>query len=404
MPSTPGTSFCQCAGRLALAAILLRLRWCRPRRQSYSDSDEPTVDDIYNIVFRAFCGVYPSAPRLTFQLSEPGFHRLLDKIDQDKPLQRFFDKIRYNWNSATGTLVLLFMAAPIHERVKLDFGHALERHLDELATTIPSLRPFREKIRQRGHVFVRKLSEQGKPTFVRSPDGQAWYEEALISPFIFDVAWSHDDLHTAVDEYFQEFPADISAYLGFKIHYKDKQKRNTPNYHPIGSLYVWNKELVEDCWEVTPVIDGQVFSDEDGNAVPGRLDIPFQWLVPWDQRATLPRAARNATLSFDFEELASFVSRGGEEQRQYDNALPSNVQPKRKRLLKFLRPDKQVRKVVTFDTDSEAEPEKKRKTTRRDIDIDADCVGMRTRSRSRLVDDNEDLRFKHDQEIEEVKD
>ncbi|KAI8955293.1 hypothetical protein F4801DRAFT_381379 [Xylaria longipes] len=167
-----------------------------------SDPDDQTtiVDEIYNIVFRAFCGIYPNS-------------------EQDKVHQFFDREIYFNWKP--GKLVLLFMAYPIHDRVKIDFGNALDYELDQLATRIPSLRPFREKICQMGHSYVRKLNKQRKLLFLRSPDGQTQYNnnDTLQPPFIFDVRWSHSDLREATDEYFEQFLGQVSIYLGFEIDY-----------------------------------------------------------------------------------------------------------------------------------------------------------------------------------------
>jgi hypothetical protein len=175
--------------------------------------DEDAVDKVYNILFKAFSGKWPQEEenwKITFKLGgQDSFDRLLDRTRQFPPLQAFFEcKIRYNWDGET--LTLLLMAAPLHDAFKEDFAQLLQRRLDELATTTPSLAPFRAKLRSRGHTFVRDRARH--PTFNRSPDGQLKYDDSVDPAFVYEICWSHGNLKQAALEYFEKKQGSVCKY------------------------------------------------------------------------------------------------------------------------------------------------------------------------------------------------
>ncbi|TRX93291.1 hypothetical protein FHL15_005870 [Xylaria flabelliformis] len=251
---------------------------------------------------------------------------LLDKISERDEVDLFFHhKIRFNWNTATGKLVLLFMVHPIHDAFKVDFGTALDRELNRLAKTISPLRLFRENIRQRGHTFTR-------------------YNDHTNPLFVFNACRSHGDLRQAVAEYFKQFPGQLSTYLGFEIDYQERAIRDTSSCHSTALLYMWHMEWSESesCWAVKPILEGELFRDASGKAVAGRLDVPFRWLVPLSERTNLPQKAQDATLSFDFADLTAIINQGEKEHREFDSSPPpdSPLQSrKQKALIKFLSMD-----------------------------------------------------------------
>lgn len=91
--------------------------------------------------------------------------------------------------------------------------------------------------------------------------------------------------------------------------------------------------------------------------------MPFRWFIPLRERNGLAQDARDAEVSFDFEDLAKMVAAAEEEQRQFDAdtfAAPGPVKEEEPMLV-FRRGDGSVKRVVTFDDDAESpEPTSKR--------------------------------------------
>ncbi|KAI1155777.1 hypothetical protein F4825DRAFT_11453 [Nemania diffusa] len=361
-----------------------------PTREVIEAGEAAIIDEAYKTIYDAFCGILPSTeqnPTFQFQ-GQRSFEQLLDRIEKRPEVDGFFQNIRYNWNSGTGRLTLLLMAYPIHEAFKVEFGRALDQELDRLALTTTSLQPLREKLRQRGHVFVRELNKKGRPTFLRSPDGQLRYDDSYHPPFVFEVCWSHGDPAELAEEYFGMRNGSVSTLLCFDIDHQDEATRNAPGYYHSASIYLWHQNWSEAdrCWDAKPE-DPRVFRDAHGEAISGTLELPFEWLMPFSPPDQIPEAARDAKLHFDFERLAGFITQAEREQRKYDQKPPPP--PPGIELAKWKAPkriwntDGTIGKTVTFEEPQQLPSRKKRRTEEQSDEAVAYNTRSKSRSRSR---------------------
>ncbi|KAI3316925.1 hypothetical protein HD806DRAFT_516367 [Xylariaceae sp. AK1471] len=303
-------------------------------------SDTDTSEDVaaqdeairlaYLTILDHFCGITPEEDYPTFNLrNQRTYRRLYSKLaKQSGLLEHFESEIRKDWNATTGILTLRFMAKEVHEVCQFELLVALKGKVSCLVDEYPSLQAFRGKIIFAGHSPIIVKGRSRVPRFEKSPDGQTKYNGRAY--FALEVAYSQseNDLLQKAREYFEDGPNPVFTLLNINIDYQRPATRAAQDYIHSASVSLYTSTPSNGEVTIRCLMDRHVFRNENGEAMPGELLIPFKLLLPLDERSKIPLDAQNAALRFSFESLSELVSDSEKAQQESEtassNPLPSS--------------------------------------------------------------------------------
>ncbi|KAI1123513.1 hypothetical protein F5Y10DRAFT_270006 [Nemania abortiva] len=291
---------------------------------SADSSDDNTTQGVvlelaYQVIWNHFCGFFPEEDHPTFNLgSQRAYRKLYSMLAKHKGLfAHFKDEIRKDWDAGTGILTLRLMDTMLHDQCQERFLETLKKEMNHLLTTYPSLRPFRDNLIFGRHARICYKKKQSRvPSFHASPDGQLSYGGKRS--FILEVEHGESDesISQKVDGYYWNAPSPEYTLLVINLQDALPATSASQHYHHQGSVSMWsptvdrNKDYTVRCF-----IKNRIFRDRDGQAMPGELLIPFELLLPPNERRKIPLDARSATIRFSFESLSELV-RQSEEMEQ----------------------------------------------------------------------------------------
>ncbi|RYC57847.1 hypothetical protein CHU98_g8360 [Xylaria longipes] len=394
MPATPASSFngddCQLSTRVETEPTTEpkteSVAWPSPATTTTTASNpgrHDTVTQAYDVVYRAFCGLYPEDSP-TFSLDQQSFEAFLDRIKATPEIDAFFESVRYDWDGDELTLIL--MEHPLHGVFKSLFDRELHRKLDRIAEA-PALAPFCNKIIPAGTVAVELLNRRSRPTIHKSPDLQTLYKGYKRPPLVSEVAWSHKDLEQKGRQYLSRFNGEVTTFVGFDLSYAPRKERKAHDYHYDGSVVLWTVHDAAGSLRAR-LRKARVFRRRS-TAVPGVLEIQFAWLLPLAEREKLPPEQAQAVLRFDFSELTQLLAKAESIQRERDATPPPLLSPPRreKRNICFEDDDGNV-----LSSDSPSDDDDGRESKRRRQSQPETSSSRVTRSRSRIAEGSVSLR------------
>lgn len=287
-------------------------------------SGEAAISQAYEVIFAAFNGYYPDENK-SFCLSQHHFELLLDKIEKQEKVSRFFkEKIRYNWHR--GQLTLLMPAPhPIHESFKSQFDARLHAELNEIASKYPALKKFRKQIDHCGSASTETLNKHGKPESRTSPDSQFQYGIYSDPPLIYEVG--RGSKFVDPKRWLADQNGQITTFIGFDIEYQPSLK--IQDYYPSGSVILLTTNKTKNGLGIWS-FEG-IFRDSDGKLIPGELEIPFVSFLPLDVRHQVPAESQGATIRIPFRDLASLLKKAEAKQLAYEVRTSGFAEGKRKK-------------------------------------------------------------------------
>lgn len=147
--------------------------------------------------------------------------------------------------------------------------------------------------------------------------------------FIYEIAHSESEegLHESADEYFDKLSDSTGAILAFKLSYNRKRDPDFAYSATVSFFGAWEHE--DSLWQKR-IINNETFWESGQPPRPRRFVIPFELLIPFEERKKLPSEMRSdglgsgdaavasedvVGLEFDFSELAEMAATAAERQR-----------------------------------------------------------------------------------------
>lgn len=309
-----------------------------PSPESELDDADDAVEQAYKTIWAHFCGLWSSQDcdtNPTFYLrDQQSYERLYQRLAENKGLfQHFEQEIRRDWDSTTGRLTLRLMASPLHDFFIHYIAHAIDKELDRIAFTTPSLRPFRSKIVFGGSATVQKRGHEHTraPEFEKSPDGQWHHSSSRYPPLVLEVAYSQDEknLDDKVTQYFENLPGGICGVLGFAIEYAERPQRKAETFSHTASVSLWSSEQEDEVLCVHRAMNNICFRDQNGQPRSGELVLPFTSFLPFKERKKAPPAATQASsnIHITFAALSEFVDNAERRQRIIEGTVSPSSEP-----------------------------------------------------------------------------
>ncbi|XXG93891.1 hypothetical protein Hte_000140 [Hypoxylon texense] len=262
--------------------------------------DEEAIEDAYHYALKG-CKGYK-----TFDLKlYESYLRLYSKIVAEGKLARDVKngELRLAWHHSTGKIVIETGATTLHKIFSRQLGDALRRELDRVAREGgPQLLALRKNMGPRGR-FDKEIDESKMPEWQL----RYWAEEKHGSThpsFVLRVAFNanREEILRKAVYFFSMSPLSACTVLD-----------DTTCYHG-ASLSLWTLEKRSGIVHRNLALGTQVFRNKKGMDMPGELAIPFELLLPLEDRSKVPDGARDAKLRLSFKELSDLV--GSAEKRQ----------------------------------------------------------------------------------------
>ncbi|KAJ2984952.1 hypothetical protein NUW58_g5793 [Xylaria curta] len=297
---------------------------------SIPKNDRKIVDEAFQTIKASFDGK-PTQSYPTFQFENPSsFQFLQNQLKNTVGLSQFFNnQVRFDWNAKTGNLVLRLMLTFVHEHVQNMVAGILEKEIRRIGED-PDLKSVCEKILPGGQADITK---GGAKYFRKTPDGQLVFKGTRHPTFVFEVAYSEEEKHILdkVEDYF--YNLRNCTVLSLDLSYAPPSTRTAEGHAHDGAVSLSTS---------SPVYKGE-------NIFIGEVEIPFQLLIPWEQRKDLPKSADAARVCIPFAELTEYLSTGEEEQRLRDSPPELSTPPPPVMGLIYRKRNGDIREVLASD-------------------------------------------------------
>ncbi|KAI0465726.1 hypothetical protein F4859DRAFT_347199 [Xylaria cf. heliscus] len=284
---------------------------------SESYADRETINEAFQTIKNIFYGLLPAEPYLIFHFETPSsFQSLRNKLENSAfaGLFEFFEqKLRFDWNADTGDLLLRLMGCFLHDTFMEGVKKMLQAELNRIAEN-PELKETCETIISGGTSMI-KIHDG----LEKSPDGQMGTIDSRTPSLITEVAYSEHGTHVLnkTNEYFHGLYN--CTVLAFDIRYAPPPVRGVENYAHRGTVSLSTSEQWDDNdgnahLSIHKLVVAEVFRSP-GQAIEGKVEIPFPCLVPFEKRKDLPMAAYDPIVCLSFADLADLLSQCEQGQR-----------------------------------------------------------------------------------------